>query len=67
MIFYFIQSLGWNSKIVDILDSNFQMSPNFVASEMSIKDLLTHRTGFMNTDLSLITMPANITRENYAR
>lgn len=59
-------SLGWNSKIVDILDSNFQMSPNFVASEMSIKDLLTHRTGFMNTDLSLITMPANITRENYA-
>lgn len=58
-------SLGWNSKIVNILGSNFQMSPNFVTSEMSIKDLLTHRTGFMNADLSLITMPAKIKRENY--
>lgn len=59
-------SLGWNSKVAGILGSDFQMSSDFVTSEMTIKDLLTHRTGSMNQDLSLITIPANITRENYA-
>lgn len=40
---------------------------NFVVFEMSIKDFLIYRIGFMNMDLLFIIMLVNIMRENYVR
>nr|XP_022310445.1 uncharacterized protein LOC111115853 [Crassostrea virginica] len=45
------KSFGWDTKLSEILGKNFDLSDKSLRSEMTIKDLLSHRTGLSEGDI----------------
>src|SRR5210317_928969 len=52
--------LNWDDKVIDYLPE-FQLKDPYITREMTIRDLLTHRTGIGNTDYlwSLMTIDSD--------
>lgn len=48
---HFHGSFGWDTKLSEILGKNFDLSDKSLRSEMTLKDLLSHRTGLSEGDI----------------
>lgn len=44
-------SFDWNTKLSSIFGNNFRLNDQYLRSEMTIKDLLSHRTGLSDSDV----------------
>lgn len=67
MIFV-LNSLTWSTKIIDILGPAYRFVDDYRTRELTLKDVLSHRTGLAALHLDLLAgVPHNISRDEFAR
>ncbi|XP_053386925.1 uncharacterized protein LOC123542314 [Mercenaria mercenaria] len=58
------KGLDWNAKVHDILGPNYEFIDEYRSKEMTLRDMLSHRTGLARLDIGIFSgYPADITRE----
>ncbi|XP_076446917.1 uncharacterized protein LOC143284148 [Babylonia areolata] len=69
LISLFINETGrfkWQTPVVDILGKDFEFTNEQLTSQVTLKDLLTHRTGLDSTNIPLFA-GSNMTRDQFAQ
>ncbi|XP_045184047.2 D-aminopeptidase-like [Mercenaria mercenaria] len=58
------KGLDWNAKVHDILGPDYEFIDEYRSKEMTLRDMLSHRTGLARLDIGVFSgYPADITRE----
>ena len=67
-IYNFFDRYSWDSKIKDILGSDFKLYNSFLTDNVSLKDILGHKTGVPDYFLPLLAaLPEKLTRKDLVK
>jgi CubicO group peptidase (beta-lactamase class C family) len=56
--------LDWNTKVHDILGSDYEFIDEYRSKETTLRDLLSHRTGLARLDIGLFSgYPKSLSRK----
>ena len=62
-----IHRYSWETPVVDILGQDFRFADDQLTRDVTLKDLLTHRTGLSTTNIPLFAgSPPGLTRALFA-
>ena len=61
--------LDWDTKVQDIMGSEYKFVDEYRSKETTLKDMISHRTGLASLDLGalLAGYPENVTREQLCK
>jgi len=60
--------MDWTAKIADIMGPDYGFIDGYRTSQMTLRDLLTHRTGLARLDIGLLQgFPDALSREQFSK
>ena len=57
----------WSSKVTDILGPHYRFIDNLRTTELTVRDLLSHRTGLARLDIAIVAGVENRSRTDFCK